>query len=36
MQLANIQSVREEIAQSGNDHLSDYWIETSVFEVIKE
>lgn len=35
-QLANIQSVREEIAQSGKDHLSDYWIETSVFEVIKE
>lgn len=35
-QLANIQSVRDDIAASGEDHLSDYWIETLEFEVIKE
>ncbi len=35
-QLANIQSVRDEIAVSGDDHLSDYWIETLEFVVIKE
>jgi len=35
-QLAKIQSVRDEIAASGEDHLSDYWIETLEFEIIKE
>jgi len=35
-QLARIQQVRDEIAQSGKDHLSDYWIETIEFKVIKE
>jgi len=31
--LANIQSLRDEIAASGKDHLSDYWIETIEFAV---
>ncbi len=35
-QLARIQSVRDEIAQSGEDHLSDYWIETIEFSVSVE
>ena len=35
-QLANIQKVRDEIAESGSDHLSDYWIETIVYKVIEE
>ena len=34
--LKKIQSIRDEIAASGKDHLSDYWIETLEFEVIKE
>lgn len=35
-QLERIQEVREEIAASGLDHLSDYWIETINFRVITE
>jgi hypothetical protein len=35
-QLDRIQSVREEIAQSGEDHLSDFWIETIAFRVLKD
>ena len=35
-QLAKIQSHRDEIVESGEDHLSDYWIETLEFKVIKE
>jgi len=35
-QLSNIQKVRDELAESGKDHLSDYWIETIVLKVIKE
>ncbi len=35
-QLQRIQDVRDEIAASGKDHLSDYWIETIDFEVITE
>jgi hypothetical protein len=35
-QLARIQEVRDEIAASGKDHLSDYWIETLAYRVIKE
>ncbi len=35
-QLANIQKIRDEIAESGKDHLSDYWIETIEFKVIKD
>jgi hypothetical protein len=31
--LAQIQKVRDEIAESGKDHLSDYWIETVSFKV---
>lgn len=31
--LQNIQSIRDEIAASGKDHLSDYWIEAISFEV---
>jgi hypothetical protein len=30
--LAAIQKLREDIAASGNDHLSDYWIETIEFK----
>ncbi|MFC2098793.1 hypothetical protein ACFLSP_03500 [Bacteroidota bacterium] len=36
VQLAKIQNVRDEIAESGKDHLSDYWIETIILKVIKE
>jgi len=32
--LNQIQSIRDEIAASGNDHLSDYWIETVSFKVL--
>ena len=35
-QLKSIQDVRDEIAASGKDHLSDYWIETIDFKVITE
>lgn len=35
-QLQRIQDVRDEIAASGKDHLSDYWIETIEFTVITE
>lgn len=35
-QLKRIQDVRDEIAASGKDHLSDYWIETIEFKVITE
>jgi hypothetical protein len=35
-QLTQIQGVRDEIAASGEDHLSDYWIETLEFKVIEE
>jgi hypothetical protein len=35
-QLKRIQEVRDEIAASGKDHLSDYWIETVEFKVIAE
>ena len=35
-QLKRIQEVRDEIAASGKDHLSDYWIETIDFRVISE
>jgi len=31
--LAKIEQIREEIAASGKDHLSDYWIETIEFKV---
>jgi len=34
--LAQIQKVRDEIAESGKGHLSDYWIETVSFKVIRE
>jgi hypothetical protein len=34
-ELERIQSVRDEIAQSGQDHLSDYWVETLEFNVLK-
>jgi hypothetical protein len=32
--LKRIQSIREEITASGQDHLSDYWIETVSFKVL--
>ena len=35
-QLQRIQDVRDEIAASGKDHLSDYWLETIKFKVITE
>jgi hypothetical protein len=35
-QLKRIQEVRDEIAASGKDHLSDYWIETIEFKVLAE
>lgn len=35
-QLQRIQDVRDEIAGSGKDHLSDYWIKTIEFKVITE
>ncbi len=35
-QLQRIQEVRDEIAASGQDHLSDYWIETIAFKVLAE
>jgi hypothetical protein len=35
-QLKRIQDVRDEIAASGRDHLSDYWIETIEFKLITE
>lgn len=35
-QLKRIQDVRDEIAASGKDHLSDYWLETIDFKVITE
>ena len=35
-QLQKIQDVRDEIAASGKDHLSDFWIETIEFKVITE
>ncbi len=35
-QLQRIQDVRDEIAASGKDHLSDFWIETIEFKVITE
>jgi len=34
--LAQIQKIRDEIAESGKDHISDYWIETVSFEVSRE
>jgi hypothetical protein len=33
--LENIQSLRDEIIESGKDHLSDYWIETISFKVLE-
>lgn len=33
--LASIQDLRDEIAASGKDHLSDYWIETIELKVIE-
>ena len=33
--LAAIQKLREDITASGNDHLSDYWIETIEFKTKK-
>ncbi len=35
-QLQKIQDVRDEIAASGKDHLSDFWIKTIEFKVITE
>jgi len=35
-QLQKIQDLRDEIAASGKDHLSDFWIETIEFKVITE
>ncbi len=35
-QLKKIQDVRDEIAASGKDHLSDYWIETIEFKVLDQ
>ena len=35
-QLARIQELRDEIAESGKDHLSDYWIETIEYKVIED
>jgi hypothetical protein len=35
-QLQRIQEVRDEIAASGKEHLSDYWIETLDFKVVAE
>jgi hypothetical protein len=35
-QLEKIQSVRDEIAESGKEHLSDYWIESVEFKVTQE
>ncbi len=35
-QLQKIQDVRDEIAASGKDHLSDFWIETIEFKIITE
>ena len=35
-QLNKIQKVRDELAESGKDHLSDFWIESIEFKVIKE
>jgi hypothetical protein len=35
-QLARIQQLRDEIAKSGKDHLSDYWVETLTYRVIKD
>ena len=35
-QLKRIQEVRDEIASSGKDHLSDYWVETLEFKVLAE
>ena len=35
-QLKKIQDLRDEIAASGKDHLSDFWIETIEFKVITE
>ena len=32
--LKQIQSIRDEIAASSEDHISDYWIETVTFEVL--
>ena len=32
--LKRIQSIRDEIAASGKDHISDYWIETVAFKVL--
>ncbi len=34
-QLDNIQSIRDEIAGSGKDHLSEYWIEAISFSLIE-
>jgi len=33
--LASIQKLREDIAASGKDHLSDYWIETLEFSIVE-
>jgi len=35
-QLDNIQSIRDDIAESGKDHLSEYWIEAVSFSVLEE
>ncbi len=35
-QLARIQKIRDEIAASGKDHLSDFWIETIELKVIED
>ena len=34
--LKQIQALRDQIAASGKDHLSDYWIETISFKVLEE
>ena len=34
--LERIQALRDEIATSGKDHLSDYWIETISFKVLED
>ena len=35
-QLARIQQLRDEIAESDRDHLSDYWIETIEFNIVND
>ena len=35
-QLANIQSMRDDIAESGKDHLSEYWVEAISYSATEE